>query len=99
MFSFILDKMSSKDESIGNVCVEGTSRSTLTDDKEHVLDPSTSNESKHSEESSSAINSIDAESAKEESDHVISMDDVSSLLPATTQSSNNQQFLNVILYS
>ena len=90
--------MSSKDEIIGNVCVEGTSRSTLTDDEEHmlVLDPSTSNESKHSEESSSAINSIDAESAKEESDPVISMDDVSSLLPATTQSSNNQQFLNVI---
>ncbi|XP_023345436.1 ubiquitin carboxyl-terminal hydrolase MINDY-1 [Eurytemora carolleeae] len=96
MFSFILDKMSSKDEIIGNVCVEGTSRSTLTDDEEHmlVLDPSTSNESKHSEESSSAINSIDAESAKEESDPVISMDDVSSLLPATTQSSNNQPFLN-----
>ena len=99
MFSFILDKMSSKDESIGNVCVEDASRSTLTDDEEHVLDPSTSDEIKHSEESSSAINSIDAESAKEESDHVISMDDVSSLLPATTQSSNNQQFLNVILYS
>ena len=89
--------MSSKDESIENVRVEDTSRSTSTD--EYVLDPTTSNESKPSEEASSAIDSKDAENAKEESDKVISMDDVSSLLPASTQSSNNQQFLNVILYS